>query len=438
MRIKKYRAKDMKEALVRIKQDFGSEAVILHSRNVIVGGIFGFFGRQMVEVTAGTEINLLEDKVPKRKPKEFNVDKNVTGIKTYQNVQKKIDIKDDLPAVPTEKREIVVEKSKEPSVKVLDIDDSCPVVLSGGKQVEELSDKVARVEDHLDDLSNGLKVVVNNIKAINMKHFNSNLVGIFEYLFSVGFTEELATELIDKMEEEMSGKEIKDKDKVFDFLFEEITKKINVGGAIRPIEGDGPIKVAFIGATGVGKTTTIAKLAANFSLIQKKNIALVTVDTYRIAAIEQLKTYASIIGVPIDVVFTPEELKDVLAQHSDKDIILIDTAGRSPKNSEQIKELKKFVDAGGDDLHKYLVLSATSKQEDIEDAITKFSCIKTNNIIFTKLDETNSYGTIINVLDKHNKELSYITAGQNVPDDLEVADAADIIKKVLRKAEMNI
>jgi len=189
--------------------------------------------------------------------------------------------------------------------------------------------------------------------------------------------------------------------------------------------------LALVGPTGVGKTTTIAKLAANFALNNQKSIALITSDTYRIAAVEQLKTVGDIIGIPVEVVFTPQNMKNSIINHSDKDLIFIDTAGRSHKHALQMGELKGFLDAAEPD-EIFLVLSATTKYKDMLEIVVKYEKLNFNRIIFTKLDETSTYGPILNVIQKTKKYLSYVTTGQSVPDDIEIADQDKIAQLILR------
>ena len=197
------------------------------------------------------------------------------------------------------------------------------------------------------------------------------------------------------------------------------------------IPDNGRKVVAFIGATGVGKTTTIAKLAAEFAIQKGYKVALVTADTYRISAVEQLKTYSDIMGMPIHVVYTGNELKNVLDTNLDKQLILIDTAGRSPQNSDQMEELKALLQVD-DTIEKYLVLSATTKYKDALDIVEKFSLCQPDKVIFTKIDETRNIGTIVNLIYEFPLPLSYMTTGQNVPDDIELVDPDKLVQLILR------
>ncbi len=192
-----------------------------------------------------------------------------------------------------------------------------------------------------------------------------------------------------------------------------------------------PKIVALIGATGVGKTTTLAKIAARFVLEQGVSAALITADTYRISAVEQLKTYSDIIGLPLEIVYAPDELKDAIRKHRDKQLILIDTAGRSQHNESQMKELRDFL-AAEEGIERHLVLSATTKNRDAMDILGKFSECRPDHIIFTKTDETASLGLIVNLLSKSRASLSYLTTGQSVPDDIFPARADTLAGLLLR------
>ncbi len=187
--------------------------------------------------------------------------------------------------------------------------------------------------------------------------------------------------------------------------------------------------VALIGPTGVGKTTTIAKLAAHFSLVERKRVALLTVDTYRIAAVEQLKTYSQIIDIPIGVAYSQAEVLPAVEQFADYDLLLIDTAGRSQKNVMQVGELKTLLEAVHCETH--LVLSACIKEQDMLDAAQRFSAARVDRILFSKLDETSTYGSLLNVAERTGIPLSYLTTGQKVPEDIEVAEGSKLADLIL-------
>ncbi len=192
----------------------------------------------------------------------------------------------------------------------------------------------------------------------------------------------------------------------------------------------GKHRLALIGPTGVGKTTTIAKLAAVAAVLKEKSVALITIDTFRVGAVDQLKTYADIISVPLDVAHTPRELKSLLARHADRDLVLIDTAGRSPYNKLQIAEIKGFLDACPE-VKICLVLSVATNHRDLNEIISRFGKFSIDKLVFTKLDETRRYGNIINVASGLKKDLAYVTTGQNVPDDIEIPVPANLAHLIL-------
>lgn len=191
-----------------------------------------------------------------------------------------------------------------------------------------------------------------------------------------------------------------------------------------------------MGPTGVGKTTTIAKLSSKLILEEKKKIAIFTADTYRIAAVEQIKTYANILSIPVEIIYEPKDLEEFLPKYKEYDYILVDTAGRSHKNKVQIDDLKALFEAFSKySILTYLVLSATTKYTDLKHITSLYEDMTEYSLIFTKLDETSAIGNILNVKLDTGRPLSYISYGQNVPDDIEVMNPQIIAKQVLGGGE---
>ena len=252
--------------------------------------------------------------------------------------------------------------------------------------------------------------------------------------------------LENEVQEKYINQVLEDMDKVLrtshslDNLLSNVYQKmvLKLGTPTRIVPGEKRPKVVFfIGPTGVGKTTTIAKIASKFKVEEGKRVGLITADTYRMAAANQLQTYANILGVPLNVIYSAEELLDTVKkqarENEDLDVILVDTIGFSHKNEEQRQDTKKLINALGEyyDSEVYLVLSATTKQKDLIDIADSYMEFAKFNLIFTKLDETKCLGNIFNMKQYTKAPLSYITVGQNVPDDIEIVNAQKLVKQLL-------
>ncbi len=247
--------------------------------------------------------------------------------------------------------------------------------------------------------------------------------------------EELANDICGQIQAELSPSELQDEELVRAELLSQLMEHIPVvESAIvdgQRIHDDGrPLTMALVGPTGVGKTTTIAKLAASFKLRDQLTVGMITTDTYRIAAVDQLRTYADIIGVPLKVALTPAEIASACHALRDVDVILIDTAGRSPNDSERIDEIQSFINAA-EPHETHLVLSSATSEQVILRTIDRFSTVQADRVIFTKLDEAVNFGVIVNVMRKVGKKLSFITTGQEVPDQIERGEAGRLARLIL-------
>lgn len=214
-------------------------------------------------------------------------------------------------------------------------------------------------------------------------------------------------------------------------LGETLGRLIKFAGTLK-LKKNSPRIIALVGPTGVGKTTTTAKLAAMHALNRGNKVALITMDIFRVGAVEQLKTYSRIMGIPLEVASTPKELEKAVEKHLACDLIVIDTAGRSHKDKEKLDEMKSFLE------HKipievYLCLSATTKDIDLEEILHRFSIFKISKVVFTKIDESESLGNMVNLLMKDNLPIAYFTTGQRVPEDIEVATSAKLADLILRE-----
>jgi flagellar biosynthesis protein FlhF len=255
------------------------------------------------------------------------------------------------------------------------------------------------------------------------------LFRLFADLIDADVSEELARELIRRIQSEAPGEELSDPTLAKARIARMIEQEIRTTGPIRVEPGKRRV-IALVGPTGVGKTTTIAKLAANYRLREKRRVGLITVDTYRIAAVEQMRTYADIMDLPMEVVSTPREMRAAVERLADLDVVFMDTAGRSPKDELKIQELKSMLaEADADEVH--LVLSSVASAKSLMRTADQFAAVGTTALALTKLDEASGLGNLLPLLRGCRLPLSYLTDGQNVPDDIQVAQSRRLARVVL-------
>ncbi|WP_411170356.1 flagellar biosynthesis protein FlhF [Clostridium sp. MB05] len=379
MVIKKYLVKNMNEALTRIRYELGKDAIIISQRKVKEPGVKGYFKPKLIEVTAALENN----KIGKRN--------NFT-----QEKETEIDFKESLDSI----KKIIGEKDKKINKEETIIVDKNNYLNNNDKNMQN---EVKEIKELLN------KVIRNTNKEEEENE-------IEEYLKNIDIDDDLIKELLSK-----DYNNIEEFKKYFTMLLD---KEINI--CHENLNG----KVVLVGPTGVGKTTTIAKLAGRLALIEKKKVGLITIDTYRIGAVEQLKTYAEIMNIPFKVVITLKEMENAVKELEDCDVVLIDTTGRSSKNTMQISELRAFTQKVNAD-HIMLVISGTTKNRDIITILNGYSELCYEKLVITKLDETSSYGGIYNIVKRSRKPIAYITTGQNVPDDIKIPSNDEIQKLIL-------
>ncbi|AFS78589.1 flagellar biosynthesis protein FlhF [Gottschalkia acidurici 9a] len=284
-------------------------------------------------------------------------------------------------------------------------------------EIKKLRSSVEYIIDNLNEPS----------KAQDAESIMPELVEFVDILKNNGVKEDIARSIIYNIDKQVNLED-KDRETIKDIIKYNIKAYL---GEPKPIELTSEQKIVFfIGPTGVGKTTTLAKIAAHFTLNKKCDIGLITADTYRIAAVEQLKTYAEILKLPVKVIYEIKGIYESLSNFKDKDIILIDTAGRSHKNIEQMEELKNLIQTVKNK-EVFLVLNIGTDIENINSIISQYGFVDDYKIIFTKVDESEKIGNILNTKFYTNKQLSYITYGQNVPDDIELIDTEKISKVLI-------
>jgi flagellar biosynthesis protein FlhF len=367
----------MPDAMKSIRNELGNEAVILNSRIVYTGGFLGFFRRKNFEIIAAV------DTMAKHEPKPIR-----------KGLQKGLEPK---PTIQVQER--TDHKRSEKSVS------------QNSKQTEDILKEIT----DLKKLIRSQSIQSGKLQGIYPEPIQKLIQLMSDQDFTPALMEKFTAVLLEKWFADGVNRTFTE---LQGFLKQEIIKVL----IDKPFGGISLTKkfINVIGPTGVGKTTTLAKIAADCMLNHHKKVAFITTDTYRIAAIEQLKTYAQILNVPIEVCYTLEDFQTAVKKFSSYDVVLIDTAGRNFRNKQYVEDLGKVIEFSID-IENYLVLSLTSKQKDMESIYQQFSSIKIDKFIFTKADETDVYGTMMNIIEKFEIGAAYITTGQEVPDDVMIA-----------------
>ncbi len=402
MIIKKYQAQTEEEAILQARDDLGRDAIVMNIKKIKPKGIYKLFKKTVVEVTAAVDdaktysssgvrsnrISLegsFNEEVGKKDDELHIIEEKSAIEEKLDNLQdmikQQIQVSNTPKIEPEKEKEIPVAEEKEESLK-------------------EASDKKTQCLNLIKE-----KMIDNDVTS--------------EYV------EQILSEVDKTIKADASV------DNILTTIYQKIVLKL---GQTKLIENnkDNIKYIFFMGPTGVGKTTSIAKIASEFKLVQKKNICLVTSDTYRIAAVEQLKTYANILNVPLEVVYTPVELKDMKERLDEFDLVLIDTAGRSHKNKAQSDDLRQLINViPKEERCEYLVLSVTTKYNDLKQITKSYSDYEDYRLIFTKLDETSTLGNILNIKLLTGASLSYSSWGQDVPNDFGKIDTQSIAKQLL-------
>ncbi len=394
MKIKKFVAPTLKEATEIMKSELGEDAIILGTRRVKQPGILGFLKPEMIEIVGAVE----DEKIFK----QGNGDEGIS-----------------MDTVDLLKR-----MTRDIETKRKNLNEGANV---GAFERYDYSE----IKSEIEEVKQALNKITEHLKYKSSIQYPSVLKKAFVNLIEKEVEEDLANKIIRTVLTNLSGDALKNEKIVEEEIIKIISGLMRFSKPVKPVRRK-TFVLAFVGPTGVGKTTTVAKLAAIYRLFESAKVALISADTYRIAAIEQLQTFANIANIPMDVAYTPEDMARLVRKHQDKDIILIDTVGRNQRQNEHIFELAKFIkSADPDEVH--LVLSATSSYKNMIDVYNKFKVLVPNRLLFSKVDEAVCLGYILNIAYRTKLPLSYITTGQNVPDDIAVAEPRVIANLIYKE-----
>lgn len=443
MLVKTFQAGSMSEALQMVKVELGPDAMIISSKEERRKGIFGFFRKPVFKITAAID----QSPRPQRPAANPYVQAREEVSNTRDEFQKSM-----LEPLVREIREL---RDRVDSMKSRDTGNEVT-----GKAKPEKAAQVSGAgrEDNFIPLNNALtdkeklrKLLMETVggnssrnKGLSSEKSASGLSGespsdgtapspdgtgrhgnLLNGLKDVGLEHAVREKLL----ESVSNVPERDETVARDTLKVSLAGMVRCSGHARS-KKKGPRMIALVGPTGVGKTTTIAKLAAMYTLKKKAKVALVTTDTFRAGAVEQLRTYAKILGIQMETAATKGELEKALGKHSDMDLILIDTAGKSAMDNGKMDELAVLLDADSG-IEKHLCLSATTRDEDLQGIVDQFKVLPVQRVLFTKLDESRKLGCVVNIAVQNDLSISYVTNGQRVPEDIEIASGKKIANMVL-------
>ncbi|MDD6194233.1 MAG: flagellar biosynthesis protein FlhF [Lachnospiraceae bacterium] len=417
MTIKKFQGKTKEEAIASAKADMGPGVVIMNVKELRPKGLLGIFKSSQYEVTAAIEDDAVVPQPftverPELQPvRRSNFDAVADEEISLPNLGEADTLKDAFAAVNQVIEETKVEKVMPPKQETV-------------KVVPE----AVREDDSFLPLES-----MPFVEDVSAERSNESQA-FYKMLYRVLLDNEVDEIYINQFMDDMDR--VTHSTNGLDYLISNIYQKmiLKLGQPdVITLTKKRPKVVFFIGPTGVGKTTTIAKIASKFKVEQEKKVALLTADTYRIAAAEQLRTYANILDTPLSIIYSPEDIGKEVEKLGDYDLILVDTAGFSHKNDAQREDMKKLLHSLPQQYESqiYLVLSSTTKYKDLQDITESYNGFCQFSLIFTKLDETGCYGNILNMKLKTGAPISYLTTGQNVPDDIEVVDTQKLVKQLL-------
>ncbi|MBD3174590.1 MAG: flagellar biosynthesis protein FlhF [Armatimonadia bacterium] len=442
MKLRRYQGKTYQEALAQVREDLGPDAVILTTKELTQGGLFGLFSRAAVEIVAATDVPIgsrgtgrtrsrgavSRDAAPKAASTPARP--SPSGPRARAGDESASSPQADPASSPQADPASQARGMKAYSVPRLDREEPAPSKAADVPLVDD--SRLRQMEESLADMRRALELVASRDQeaaSLVRGRVSEGLVEPFKALVRAGVDEACAARILHEFADGDGGPN--------GDLEPQATARTALAQVLRasgPILGSGKQSggkiVAMVGPTGVGKTTTIAKLAAQYALIADKKVGLLTVDTYRVAAVEQLRTFAEIMALPIEVASSPEEARGKLSVLSSRDLVLVDTAGRSHNAEDRIEELQRLMEAiEPDEIH--LVLSAGTKPADLTAAGREFGRLGVNRLVFTKVDETSECGGMATLAHEMGLPVSYITHGQKVPEDIQVAEADGLASLVL-------
>ncbi|ADB18219.1 GTP-binding signal recognition particle SRP54 G-domain protein [Pirellula staleyi DSM 6068] len=410
MDLRTYRANSLRDAMRLVREELGPDAAILHTRRLRPGIFQWLAGTSQIEVTATADAEVLSNEQDSAREYASSDDSSEVDYASDDDVTFSLSESGEKPAtIPFSSANFADRKT---------------TVDQRSTRLPSVKHAGSRLQDNGLSLEHELATV-----DFRSKHRDDLLAQLVRELLAVNLDQVAAEVLVMQVAAAATEEAWQNPTKMRELLLRQMECDIPIGGPIRLYSRERRV-VALVGPTGVGKTTTIAKLAAKFRLEQGARVGLITVDTYRIAAVDQLQTYATIMQLPLEVVNQPRDMTAALERFADFDLVLIDTAGRSPRDGARLQELRSMLDiAQPDEVH--LVLASVASREALQSAREAFERVGATSLVITKLDEAASPASLLPVLRDFAIPLSYTTSGQNVPEDIRPADRRQLARQML-------
>jgi flagellar biosynthesis protein FlhF len=386
MKIKKFTGKSLKDVTELMRSELGDNAIILHTKSTP-----------------------LDDK----------------NIEFQFEITAAIDDEASFKFKETKKSRIVENVSDNPFNDLMQLTETFEKNKDQKNQSSEPNEKhmngIHEIRSDLDSVKGTLGEIAQQLKSEKIPSLPRNLQTAYHKLIDKEIDPNISNDIIQHVFNRLSADQLEDMELIDDMIITKIADHIRTSEPFKVNQKQSKL-IVFAGPTGVGKTTTIYKISAICKFLNHYNVAIISTDTYRIGSIDQLKTFTNIANIPFEVAYSPNELDTLVDKHSDKDIILIDTVGRNPRNRNEIEEILRFINAiSPDEVH--LVISATTSYNNMEKVLKNFGTLMPNRLVFTKIDESLTLGPVFNILYNSKIPLSYITNGQNTPDDILIAES---------------
>ncbi|RJP58524.1 MAG: flagellar biosynthesis protein FlhF [Candidatus Auribacter fodinae] len=437
MQIRKFKAKTVKEAMDMVRLELGEDAIILKTKKVReTEGVGAILNSEHIEIFAALDTERSEANEPKPPAQGGFVAYNRRGRSFYSHPEENGTPESGTPdnrsglSIDRSVLESMVELKNRMDFFFDGLDRKIETTFKGhSEHYTQLIPQLEEVQNELKKMKQSFQPIDDSPKSVHRDDVNRAPIGL--HLLYHEVEQEIVESICRNLDPKLKNADPEQSDELHSYMAKLVSRITRYSGGLE-LEGSVPKVIALVGPTGVGKTTTIAKLAADVALVGKKNVALFTLDTFRIAATEQLRTYTDILHLPFEIIRSKDELNQKLMEHAQMDLILIDTVGRGAYDTANIHTMAEMFQDSVYPIENHLVLSATTKWRDLVDSLSNFRAFTISNLLFTKLDETKMFGPLFSLAVRTQLPVSYMTYGQNVPEDIEIMSAKMMADLLLR------